>query len=101
MSTRRTGRNGSRPNDEARITCIRSPHLRVSHSGPIRVFIEFKSLTKKFAGVTALDCVSLSIRRGECHALMGENWRGNRRSGKFLPAFIARTRGRSASMGAR
>jgi ABC-type sugar transport system ATPase subunit len=47
-------------------------------------FIEFEHITKTFAGVTALDDVSLSIARGECHALMGENGAGKSTLGKVL-----------------
>jgi ABC-type sugar transport system ATPase subunit len=47
-------------------------------------FIEFRAVTKKFAGVTALDEVSLTIARGECHALMGENGAGKSTLGKIL-----------------
>jgi ABC-type sugar transport system ATPase subunit len=47
-------------------------------------FIEFQSITKKFAGVTALDAVSFTIARGECHALMGENGAGKSTLGKVL-----------------
>ncbi|TWT43696.1 Ribose import ATP-binding protein RbsA [Phycisphaerae bacterium RAS1] len=46
--------------------------------------IEFHHVTKTFAGVTALSDVSLSIRRGECHALMGENGAGKSTLGKVL-----------------
>ena len=46
--------------------------------------IEFDSIVKKFSGVTALDGVSLSIARGECHALMGENGAGKSTLGKIL-----------------
>jgi ABC-type sugar transport system ATPase subunit len=46
--------------------------------------IEFRNITKTFAGVTALDDVSLSIGRGECHALMGENGAGKSTLGKIL-----------------
>ncbi|MHB1275766.1 MAG: sugar ABC transporter ATP-binding protein [Candidatus Humimicrobiaceae bacterium] len=38
--------------------------------------IEFKNITKKFPGVIALDCVNLSIIKGEIHALVGENGAG-------------------------
>jgi ABC-type sugar transport system ATPase subunit len=47
-------------------------------------FIQFSSITKRFAGVTALDGVSLSIARGECHGLMGENGAGKSTLGKIL-----------------
>src|SRR3954463_11654008 len=48
------------------------------------MFIEFQNITKTFAGVTALDDVSLSITRGECHGLMGENGAGKSTLGKIL-----------------
>lgn len=46
--------------------------------------ISFDSITKTFAGVTALNNVSLSIERGECHGLMGENGAGKSTLGKIL-----------------
>jgi ABC-type sugar transport system ATPase subunit len=46
--------------------------------------IAFSGITKTFAGVTALDHVTLSIARGECHALMGENGAGKSTLGKIL-----------------
>ncbi|MCX5661972.1 MAG: sugar ABC transporter ATP-binding protein [Planctomycetota bacterium] len=46
--------------------------------------IEFDAVTKTFSGVTALHEVSLPIRRGECHALMGENGAGKSTLGKIL-----------------
>jgi ABC-type sugar transport system ATPase subunit len=48
------------------------------------MFIQFQNVTKLFAGVTALDNVTLSIARGECHALMGENGAGKSTLGKIL-----------------
>jgi ABC-type sugar transport system ATPase subunit len=36
----------------------------------------FKSITKRFPGVTALDDVSFSIRKAEIHAIVGENGAG-------------------------
>ena len=39
--------------------------------------LEFRGITKQFPGVRALSDVSLSIRRGEIHGLIGENGAGN------------------------
>jgi ABC-type sugar transport system ATPase subunit len=47
-------------------------------------FVQFSHITKRFAGVTALSDVSLSITRGECHGLMGENGAGKSTLGKIL-----------------
>src|SRR5438270_3335976 len=47
-------------------------------------FIHFDHITKRFAGVTALSDVTLSIARGECHGLMGENGAGKSTLGKIL-----------------
>lgn len=41
-----------------------------------RLLLEAKDITKRFPGVLALDGVSLCIRPGEVHALMGENGAG-------------------------
>ena len=47
-------------------------------------FVEFRNVTKTFGGVVALSDVSLSVRKGECHALMGENGAGKSTLGKAL-----------------
>jgi len=47
-------------------------------------FIEFRSVTKVFGGVTALRDVTLDIGQGECHGLMGENGAGKSTLGKAL-----------------
>jgi ABC-type sugar transport system ATPase subunit len=47
-------------------------------------FIEFRSVTKLFGGVTALRDVTLHIGQGECHGLMGENGAGKSTLGKAL-----------------
>jgi ABC-type sugar transport system ATPase subunit len=46
--------------------------------------IEFDSMTKRFAGVTALDGVTLAIARGHCHGLVGENGAGKSTLAKIL-----------------
>ena len=46
--------------------------------------IEYRSVTKTFAGVTALDAVSFSIAPGECHGLVGENGAGKSTCAKLL-----------------
>ena len=46
--------------------------------------VEFRSITKSFAGVKALAGVSLAVARGECHGVMGENGAGKSTLGKIL-----------------
>ena len=41
-----------------------------------RLILEIKGLSKAFPGVKALESVSLSVREGEVHALVGENGAG-------------------------
>jgi len=40
------------------------------------ILLEMKNISKSFPGVRALDNVSLTVRRGTVHALMGENGAG-------------------------
>jgi methyl-galactoside transport system ATP-binding protein len=40
------------------------------------ILLEMKNMTKTFPGVRALDGVSIAVRRGSVHALMGENGAG-------------------------
>ena len=46
--------------------------------------VEFKGVTKRFPGVLALNNVSINIRRGSCHGLVGENGAGKSTLGKTL-----------------
>lgn len=43
---------------------------------PKDILLEMKNITKTFPGVKALDNVSLTVRKGTVHALMGENGAG-------------------------
>ncbi|HZQ20501.1 MAG TPA: sugar ABC transporter ATP-binding protein [Terriglobales bacterium] len=52
-----------------------------SYSGPL---LEMREVVKRFPGVTALDHVSISLERGEVHALMGENGAGKSTLMKIL-----------------
>src|SRR3954471_8718833 len=43
---------------------------------PGSVILEMRDITKEFPGVKALSNVSMSVRRGEVHAICGENGAG-------------------------
>ena len=43
--------------------------------------IEMRHITKEFPGIKANDDITLQLKRGEIHALLGENGAGNLRTG--------------------
>lgn len=43
-----------------------------------KLVLQMDSIVKTFPGVKALDGVHLDVRRGEVHALCGENGAGDR-----------------------
>jgi len=50
--------------------------VRASAIAPRRVVLGLRQVTKRYAGVTALSDVSIEIRAGEVHAILGENGAG-------------------------
>ena len=44
----------------------------------METILEMRNITKTFPGVKALNNVNLDVRKGEIHALVGENGAGNR-----------------------
>jgi monosaccharide-transporting ATPase len=57
------------------------------------VLISMKNITKTFPGVVALDNAQLTIRKGEIHALMGENGAGKSTIIKCLTGVYERDSG--------
>ena len=54
----------------------RSADARASAQQGARAYLELDGITVSFPGVRALDRVSLEVRAGEVHGLMGENGAG-------------------------
>ena len=57
------------------------------------IILEMKHISKRFGGVHALEDVSLTLRRGEAHALVGENGAGKSTLMKILIGLHARDSG--------
>ena len=57
------------------------------------VIVEMKNIDMRFGGIHALDHVSLTLRRGEVHALMGENGAGKSTLMKILIGLYTPTEG--------
>lgn len=55
--------------------------------------LELRSITKLYPGVVALDDVTLGFRRGEVHAIVGENGAGKSTFIKVITGAIQPTRG--------
>lgn len=56
--------------------------------------VRFDGIGKSFPGVRALDGVSLEVRAGSCHALVGENGAGKSTLGKILAGLHTPDEGR-------
>jgi ribose transport system ATP-binding protein len=57
------------------------------------IILELKNITKIYPGVRALDDVSISLKRGEVHALVGENGAGKSTLIKIITGAIHPTYG--------
>ncbi len=55
--------------------------------------LQMEHIKKVFPGVTALDDVSLTVKEGTVHALMGENGAGKSTLMKILTGIYSRTEG--------
>lgn len=60
--------------------------MRIQHPDYV---LQVHGLTKTFAGVKALDTVQLNVRKGEVHALMGENGAGKSTFMKILIGLLS------------
>ena len=58
------------------------------------VVLETRGLTKEFRGFTAVNDVTLAVRRGTIHALIGPNGAGKTTCFNLLTKFLTPTRGR-------
>ncbi len=56
--------------------------------------LELRDITKRFGDVLANDGVSIAVRPGTIHAIVGENGAGKSRRCVSLMGFIRRTRAR-------
>ena len=61
--------------------------------------LEMRNITKEFPGVKALDGVSLTVRPGTVHALMGENGAGKSTLLKAISGIMVPTRGKIQTNG--
>ena len=57
------------------------------------VILTMKDIDKSFPGVHALDHVNFEVKRGEVHALMGENGAGKSTTMNMITGYIAPTSG--------
>lgn len=72
----------------------------VSAAGQGGLAIELSNVTKRFGATVALDGASFRVRRGEVHALLGENGAGKSTTVKLLSGLMRPDEGTIRIMGA-
>ncbi|RUT30300.1 sugar ABC transporter ATP-binding protein [Arsenicitalea aurantiaca] len=75
-------------------TAAQIPAHTAAQPGPATPLLAIEGLTKRFGAVTALENVSLSLRKGEVLGLMGENGAGKSTLLKILSGVQPPTEGR-------
>ena len=95
-SGRFSTRSGTNPGTDG--TCRKGPAAGITQIGGKRnmeqpALLEMRNITKEFPGVKALDGVSLTVRPGTVHALMGENGAGKSTLMKCLFGIYAKNAG--------
>jgi branched-chain amino acid transport system ATP-binding protein len=66
----------------------RAPEPVSANGGERRVMLETRDLTKRFAGITAVDSVSLTLREGEILGIVGPNGAGKTTLFDLISGFL-------------
>nr|WP_272211655.1 ATP-binding cassette domain-containing protein [Marinicella sp. W31]MDC2877546.1 ATP-binding cassette domain-containing protein [Marinicella sp. W31] len=76
--------------------------MEMSADPNTELVLEMRNISKTFGSIKALNNVSLTVKRGEIHALMGENGAGKSTLMKILSgALVPDPGGRCLSMASR
>ena len=72
--------------------------MPTENGNPHAIDIEFRSVTKRFGEVTAVDDVSLSIKRGSFFSFLGPSGCGKTTSLRLIAGFEGRVPGRAVGV---